>query len=340
MPLLLPVLVLLHSLSILRAASSLGIIDAPGMKELRECALLGLGISIYERCSTDGCVCESQDLPLILDAVSTAVDIQCSTNSYDATAAMAAVVSYCTIRSFTIPSALASMTALPGNNRPFSLYDTPEYTELPICAQNPFIEGCDSLDCRTNDCFCRPDLMARAMDSVRRGASAACSGVAPAGVNSALAAIKSYCSRNGFTVATLSNKATGTSVLPSSTALAPGAYSSIVQATRSASSMVPSASNSVRPSIDSSSSKYLDAILPATISVVLVLVAAIWLFLRFRRKSVQTNDPQVVAIDSPDRTSVAFFPHAQHVVTPNSTFIFIGGNQNNIQSNQSNSSFD
>ena len=109
-----------------------------------------------------------------------------------------------------------------GNNRPFSIYDTPEYTELPTCAQNPFMEGCDSLDCHTNNCFCRPDLMARAMDNVRKGASAACSGVAPAGVNSALAAIKTYCSRNGFTVATLSDKATGTSVLPSPTA-SPGA---------------------------------------------------------------------------------------------------------------------
>jgi hypothetical protein len=242
MPLLLPVLVLLHSLSILRAASSLGIIDAPGIKQqLRECALLGLEISIIKRCSTDGCVCESQDLPLILDAVSTAVNTQCSSNSYDATAAMAAVVSYCAIRSFAVPSTLASMTAHPGkisclchsfltlfyavmigNNRPFSIYDTPEYTELPTCAQNPFIEGCDSLDCQTNDCFCRPDLMAHAMDNVRKGASAACSGVAPAGVNSALAAIKTYCSRNGFAVATLSNTATGTSVPPSPTA-SPGA---------------------------------------------------------------------------------------------------------------------
>jgi hypothetical protein len=115
MPLLLLFLVLLHSLSILRAASSLGIIDAPGIKQqLRECALLGLEISIYKNCPTDGCVCESQDLPLILDAVSTAVDIQCSTNSYDATAAMVAVVSYCTFRSFIVPSALASMTAPSG----------------------------------------------------------------------------------------------------------------------------------------------------------------------------------------------------------------------------------
>jgi hypothetical protein len=55
---------------------------------------------------------------------------------------------------------------------------------------------------------------------------------------------------------------------------------------------------------------------------------------------VQKEDSQVVAIDNPDRTSAAFFPNAQHVITPNSTFIFIGGNQNNAPSNQSNSSSD
>jgi len=112
-----------------------------------------------------------------------------------------------------------------------------------------------------------------------------------------------------------------------------------VQATRSASSVVPSASHSVRPSFDSSSSKLLDEILPATIFVVLVLVVVVWLFLRSRRNSVQNTDPQVAAINNPDRISAAFFPNAQHVNTPNSVFIFTGGNQN-ILPNHSNSDFD
>lgn len=112
-----------------------------------------------------------------------------------------------------------------GNNRPISLDDTREYSELPKCAQSPFLKGCDSVDCHTNDCFCRPDLMAHAMDSVRSGASAACSGIAPAGVNSALAVIKLYCSRNGFTATTLGSEATGTVFVSSSPTPSPGAVS-------------------------------------------------------------------------------------------------------------------
>jgi hypothetical protein len=52
----------------------------------------------------------------MLKAVSDAVDSQCSTstNPYDATAAMGAVISYCIMHDYTVPSNLATITIPPG----------------------------------------------------------------------------------------------------------------------------------------------------------------------------------------------------------------------------------
>ena len=111
--LLLSILLLPNCLLISHAASSLDVLGGPGIKQLRECALLGLETSIDDKCPTDGCICQSGGLPLILHAVSTAVDDQCSNNIYDATAAMAAVISYCGVHGYTIPSDLAPITAPP-----------------------------------------------------------------------------------------------------------------------------------------------------------------------------------------------------------------------------------
>ena len=101
-----------------------------------------------------------------------------------------------------------------GNTLAFSLFDTPQYTELPQCARLPFAEGCDFLECPTNNCFCRPDLVRSAISTVSSNANAACSSIAPAGVGSALAVIVNYCTSNGFVVSTS---------LPTSTAL-PGGF--------------------------------------------------------------------------------------------------------------------
>jgi len=116
-------------------------------------------------------------------------------------------------------------TKMVGNDQPLSLYDTSEYSDLPHCAQIPLIKGSDSLDCHTNNCFCRPDLMKHAMHDVSSFASHACSGVAPAGVRSALAVIVNYCSRNGFAATTTyRDEVTGTaSIPPQSSAVLPGA---------------------------------------------------------------------------------------------------------------------
>jgi hypothetical protein len=193
-------------------------------------------MSVGSECPTDSCVCQSEDLQSMLGVVSRAVDIQCSTNIYDATAAMCSVLSYCSIHGYTAPPGLASIkpppgtfyvfvtlsintdfyTLMIGNNQPLSVCEAPEYTELPSCAQIPFIRGSDSLDCHTNGCFCRPDLMVSAMGGVSSRVNAACSGIAPAGVNSAIAVITNYCTRNGFVA---SGEATGTASISSSSSI-------------------------------------------------------------------------------------------------------------------------
>src|ERR1700685_3115601 len=95
-----------------------------------------------------------------------------------------------------------------GNTLTFSLYGTPQYTELPQCARLPFVEGCDSLECQTNNCFCRPDLVQSAIATVSSRANAACNSIAPAGVGSALAVIVNYCNANGFVVSISSGEMT------------------------------------------------------------------------------------------------------------------------------------
>ena len=179
----------------------------------------------------------------MLGVVSRAVDIQCSTNIYDATAAMFSVISYCSIHGYTAPPGLASVipppgtfyvfvalstnidfyTLIIGNNQPLSICEAPEYTELPSCARIPFIRGSDSLDCHTNGCFCRPDLRVSAMGGVSSRVDAACSGIAPAGVNSAIAIITNYCTRNGFADTPFNDEATGTASVSSSISASPGA---------------------------------------------------------------------------------------------------------------------
>jgi hypothetical protein len=111
--LLLSILLLSNYLLISHAASSLDVLSGSGMQQLRECAQLGVELSIDDECSTDGCICQPQDLPLILHAVSTAVDQQCSSDIYDATAAMAAVISYCSVRSYPVPPNMGPMTGPP-----------------------------------------------------------------------------------------------------------------------------------------------------------------------------------------------------------------------------------
>ena len=114
-----------------------------------------------------------------------------------------------------------------------------------------------------------------------------------------------------------------------------GASSSVVHATAPTSFAVPSATNSVSSSVDSSSSKHLVEILPATIvPAVLVLVAAIWLFSRYRRNVILPHDSQVASSGNAGGTSTAFFPNAQHIIAPNSTFQYIGGSQYNRQLHQ------
>lgn len=56
--------------------------------------------------------------------------------------------------------------------------------------------------------------MASAMDGMNNSVSVACSGSAPAGVNSALAVIVNYCGSNGFAVTTFSGEPTGTTAVP------------------------------------------------------------------------------------------------------------------------------
>ena len=96
----------------------LSLFNEPGINQLRSCATLGLNsaISGVLFCSTNGCMC--QDLPAILQAVSSVVDGYCSTNSYDATTVMAAVISYCTVHGYTVPSELASITTSSGTFGP------------------------------------------------------------------------------------------------------------------------------------------------------------------------------------------------------------------------------
>ena len=109
-----------------------------------------------------------------------------------------------------------------GNTRDFSLYDTPQYTELPSCARLPFVEGCDSLDCQTNNCFCRPDLVQSAISTVSSRANAACGSILPAAAGSALAVIVNYCTGNGFVVSTCSGEMTSMASLPTSSTALPG----------------------------------------------------------------------------------------------------------------------
>jgi hypothetical protein len=234
------VLVMSSWLLVSYAISFPDMLNDPGVKQLRECALVGLDLSIATECHTDGCVCQSEDLQSMLAVVSTAVDIQCSTNIYDATAAMFSVISYCSNHGYTVPPGLASIKSPPGtfyvsvalsintnfytlmigNNQPLSVCEAPEVTELPSCAQIPFIRGSDSLDCHTNGCFCRPDLMVSAMDGVSSIVNAACSSIVPAGVKSAIAVITNYCTRNGFVA---SGEATGTASISLSISASPGA---------------------------------------------------------------------------------------------------------------------
>jgi hypothetical protein len=108
------VLVLSNWLLVSHATSFPNVLNDPGIKQLRKCALSGLDLSIGYACPTDDCVCQSNDLPSVLVAVSTAVDSQCSTNMYDATAAMFAVISYCSVHGYTVPQDLASITTPPG----------------------------------------------------------------------------------------------------------------------------------------------------------------------------------------------------------------------------------
>lgn len=93
-------------------ASTLSVLNGPGINQLRSCAAMALDLAIDEECTTDGCVC--QDLPSILHAVSTGVDGYCSSNKYDATTAMVAVISYCTVHGYAVPSDLASITTSSG----------------------------------------------------------------------------------------------------------------------------------------------------------------------------------------------------------------------------------
>ena len=111
-----------------------------------------------------------------------------------------------------------------GNTLVFSLLDTPQYTELPKCAKLPFAEGCDSLGCPTNNCFCRPDLVQSAIATVSSRANAACNSIAPAGVGSALAVIVNYCTANGFVVSTSSGEMTSTAPLPIPSTALPGGF--------------------------------------------------------------------------------------------------------------------
>ena len=114
-PMLFLLLVLVLSRGVLKSHAALSL-DGPGIKHLPECARLTLELSIHKICSTVSCICDSQDLPFIIHAVSTAVNIQCSNNTYDTTAAMAAVISYCKVHSFTVPSALATIAKPPGKD--------------------------------------------------------------------------------------------------------------------------------------------------------------------------------------------------------------------------------
>ena len=95
------------------AASTIGLYNAPEMNQLRLCARTGLELS-NTQCTTDSCLCQLQDLPAILQAVSAEVNSQCSSNSYDATTAMYAVISYCTAQGYPVASSLSSITTSPG----------------------------------------------------------------------------------------------------------------------------------------------------------------------------------------------------------------------------------
>jgi hypothetical protein len=179
-------------------------------------------------------MCQASDLPAILSAMSTAVSMQCS-NVHDATAAMAAIISYCTVQGYTLPSALASITISPGtfyllkcqsfdsnpaslsyigNNQTLSLTaigGVLESAGLPNCAVIPIYEICGSIGCNINNCFCRPDVMSSAMDIASSSVNAACSVSAPGGANTALSVIVNYCVTNGFAVSkTFSGEPTGT----------------------------------------------------------------------------------------------------------------------------------
>jgi hypothetical protein len=355
------------------AVSFPDMLNDPDIKQLRRCALAGLDLSVGSECPTDSCVCQSEDLQSMLGVVSRAVDIQCSTNIYDATAVMFSVISYCSIHGYTVPPELTSIipppgkfyvvltlftnidfyTLMIGNNQPLSVCETPEVTELPNCARIPFIRGSDSLDCHTNACFCRPDLMVSAMGGVSSRVNAACSGIAPAGVNSAIAIITNYCTRSGFVASPFDDEATGTASVPSSTSASPGAViqafvncllifflgacSSLVQPTSPTPSM--GSPGSIPPCHRPPPSNHISIILPATIiPAALVFTGAIWLLLRRWRRTVPHEDPQIGSIENPNRNPASIFANSQHAVISNCLFQIVGGNQQNIRSNQSDSS--
>jgi len=207
------------------SSSTLTIQYSPSIKFLRSCAVSGLDIALDEQCFTDQCVC-GLDLPSVLNAVSTAVDGNCATNRYDATSAMFAVIQYCTVQGYSVPSSLASITTSSGNTQTLSVASGQDTPNLPSCAQFPFFEVCDMIGCTTNNCFCRPDIMQSAMASMSVSVGASCSGDG-GGVQSAMQAVESYCVGNGFAVTgvtSLSGEPTGTAAGVSSFVL-PGTFS-------------------------------------------------------------------------------------------------------------------
>jgi hypothetical protein len=238
-----------------------------------------------------------------------------------------------------------------GNNQPLSVCETPEVTELPNCARIPFIRGSNSLDCHTNACFCRPDLMVSAMGGVSSRVNAACSGIAPVGVNSAIAIITNYCTRHGFVASPFDDEATGTASVPSSSPGAViqafvnclpifflGACSSPVQPTSPTPSM--GSPGSIPPCHHPPPPNHISKSLPAiiTIPAALVFTGAILLLLRRWKRTVPHEDPQIGSTENPDRITAAVFPNSRHIVFSNSILQIVGRNQHNNQSNQSDSS--
>src|SRR5882762_1932658 len=84
------------------------------MDQLLNCAFMGLLVSLSSQCTTDSCICQSQNLLLMFNPMSIGVDGYFSSNNNDATSAMYAVISYCTAHSYTAPSSLSSITTSPG----------------------------------------------------------------------------------------------------------------------------------------------------------------------------------------------------------------------------------